>query len=103
GWNLGIAIRPKLLFRERLRMVAMGVQGQHHRRTFLDDSYARMTTAVDATLVSLRQAKPALQIQVVARPIAAIAAGKQAWSETGHHASHLLTDRVRVSQQLALQ
>ena len=96
--NFRIPVRPKFLFRERLRMVAMGVQGQHHRLAFLDDSYSRMTATVDAPLVAFRQAKPSFQIQVVARPIAAISARKQARFKTGHQASHVLTDGIRVRQ-----
>jgi hypothetical protein len=101
--NVCGAVRPKLLFGERLWMMAMGVQGQHHRRTFLHDSYSRMATAVDSSLMSFRQAKPAFQIQVVARPIAAISAGKETGFEAGHQTPHLLTDRIRIGQQLALQ
>lgn len=92
--SLGVTIRPEFFFRERLRMVAMGVQGQHHGCAFLHDAYSRVTAAVDAPLVSLRQTKPAFQLQVVARPIAPIAAGEQARLETHHHAAHLLANRI---------
>jgi hypothetical protein len=60
-------IGPKLCLRERLGMMPMRVQRQQHGRTFLDDSYAGMAAAVNATLMSFGQAKPAFQIQVVAR------------------------------------
>jgi len=101
--NLGITIRPKLYFGERMRMVAMGVQGQHHGHAFLHDSYPRMTAPVDATFVTLGQSKPTLQIQVVAWPIAAASASEEARLETSHYAPHLLTDRILVLQQCALQ
>ena len=96
NWNLSVTIAAKLLFRERLRMVAMGVQCQHHRCAFLHDSHSRMTAAVDASFVSLWQAKPAFQIQVVARPITTTTASEQPRFETGHHATHLLTDGIDV-------
>jgi hypothetical protein len=83
--------------------MAMGVQGEHHGFTFLHDSYSRMTAAVDATFVTFGQPKPAFQVQVVARPIAAIAASEEASLETGHHASHLLADRIPVLQQRTRQ
>ena len=101
--NLGVAIAAKFLFRERLGMVTVGVQCQHHRCAFLHDSYSRMTAAVDTPLVSFRQAKPAFQIQVVARPIAAVSASKKARFETGHHTPHLLAGWIFVSRQLAPQ
>ena len=53
--NFRVTVRPKLFFREGLRMLAMSVQGQHHRCAFLHDSYPRMTATVDATLVALWQ------------------------------------------------
>ena len=58
-------------------MVAMGVQRQHHGRAFLHEAHPGMTAAMDATLVALGQTKPALQIQIVARRIAATSTGEQ--------------------------
>jgi hypothetical protein len=77
-WNLSVTVTPKFLFGERLRMVTMSVQGQHHGCTLLHDSHSRMTAAVDAPLVPLGQAKPAFQIQVVAWPSAAISTSEKA-------------------------
>jgi hypothetical protein len=55
------------------------------------------------TLVTLGQSKPTFQIQVIARPIAAISTGKEARLETDHHAAHLLADRILVLQQRTFQ
>ncbi len=52
--NLGVSIRPEFLFGERVRVVAMGVQGEQQRRAFLHDADSGMTASVDATLVALR-------------------------------------------------
>jgi len=103
GRYFGVSVGSKLCLGERLWVVPMGVQGQHHRRAFLHHSYPRMTAAVNAPLVAFRQPKPAFQIQVVARPIAATATSEKPWFETGHHTPHLLTDRIRVGQQPPFQ
>jgi len=79
----------------------MRVQGQHHRSTFLHNTYAGMTSAVDATLMPFRQTKPALQIQVVARQIGSTTTREQPRLETRHDAPHLLANRIFVCQQFA--
>jgi hypothetical protein len=77
----------------------MRVQSQEHRRTFLHNAHSRVTTSVNATLVSFGQAKPTLQIQIVARQIAPTTAHEQALLETRHQSAHLLADGVFVFQQ----
>jgi len=63
---LGGAIRDEIVPAERSGMRAMSVQGMHQRRPFLNDANPGMAVAVDPSLVALWQAKPLLQIQVVA-------------------------------------
>ena len=46
-------------------MRLMRIQHQHQRRPFLDDPYPGMAMTVNPTLVTLRQAKPPLQVQIV--------------------------------------
>ena len=98
-----MTIGAKFLLRERLRMMPMRVQSQQHGRTFLDNADSRVTTSVNAPFVAFGQSKPAFQIQVVARPIAATSTSEQSCFETGHHTPHLLTDGILVIQQVALQ
>jgi hypothetical protein len=59
----GRAIGQQLLRRERPGMRRVGVQGQHQCRTVLDDPNARMTMAVNPTLVTLGQAEPSFQVE----------------------------------------
>ena len=79
----------------------MRVQGQHHGRSFLHDTYAGMTSAVNARLMPFRQTKLSLQIQVVARQIGSTTTREWPRLETRHEAPHLLTDRILVCQQFA--
>ena len=43
----------------------MHVQSMHQRWSFENDSNARVAMTVDSPLVTLRQAKPSLQIEIV--------------------------------------
>ena len=46
-------------------MRGVGVQSMHQRRPFLNDPNPRVAMAVDPPLVTLGQAKPTLQIEIV--------------------------------------
>jgi hypothetical protein len=98
-----VTIGVKILLGEGLRMVPMRVQGQHHSCTFLHNSYAGMTSAVDATLMTFRQAKPSLQVQVVARQIGSPTTREQPRLETRHHTPHRLANRIVVGPQFTPQ
>ena len=75
-------------------MRRVGVEGVHQRRSFLNDADPRMAVAVDPPLVTLGQAKPTLQIQVVADRFELAGADEQAGQEAGHHLDHLPVNRV---------
>ncbi len=66
-------------------MRQVGIQRQQQRGTFLHDSHSGMTMTVNPTLVTLRLAKPTLQIQVVSRQVRVITADEQAHLEALHH------------------
>src|SRR5262249_20332891 len=53
-----------------------------------------VTTTVNPALVSLGQAKPTLQVEVISRKVAPATTSEEALLETCHHATHLLADRV---------
>jgi hypothetical protein len=75
-------------------MSRVGVQGMDQGRSFQDDPDPRVTVAVDAALVTLRQAEPTLQIQIVADLLECPLADKQTGQEARHHHGHLSVNRV---------
>ncbi len=75
-------------------MRCVGVEGVHQRRTFLNDADPRVAAAVDPPLVTLRHAKPTLQIQVVSDRFERARADEQAREEARHHLDHLPVNRV---------
>jgi hypothetical protein len=84
-------------------MQEMGVQDQHERRPFLDDSHPRMFVPMDAALVSFRLAEPPLQLQIVVWPIRPGSSHEQARLKTGHHLTHLLLVRILAIPKLVTQ
>ena len=71
----------------------MRVQRMHQRWSLQHDAYPRVTMAVDVTLVTLRNAKPTLQIQIVIERRQRVGANEQTSHETRHHLGHFLVDR----------
>ena len=80
----------------------MRVQRQGEGWTFLHEPDTGMAVPVNATLVSLGQAEPAFQAQVVLDQLG-VASDKQTGLEAGHHLGHLLVDRVRLRCESLLQ
>ena len=72
----------------------VGIQRVHHRRPFLNDPNPRMATAVESPLVTLGQAEPPLQIEIVADPFERGLADKQTRNETDHDPGHPSVNRV---------
>jgi hypothetical protein len=70
------------------------VQRMHQRRPFLNDPDPRMAVTVDPPLVTLGQAKPPLQIEIVPDEFKRALADEQAGEKTHHHADHLLVNGV---------
>ena len=69
------------------------IQSMHQRWTFQNYANSRVAVAVNATLVTLRNAKPTLQIQIVDERCKRAFANKQASQKTQHHLRHLLLHR----------
>ena len=72
----------------------MGVQRVHHRRPFLNDPNPRVAMTVDPPLVTLGQAEPALEIEIVADLLERGLADKEAREETDHDPGHLFVNRI---------
>src|SRR5271165_4035872 len=70
------------------------IQGVDHRRPFLNDAYPRMAMTVDPTLVTLGQAKPSLQIEVVFEFLKRVLADETAREEAHHHLGHVRANRI---------
>ena len=72
--HLGSAIGQQVVDSEGIGMSLVGVQRQEQRRPLLHNADARVPMAMDATLVALGPAEPALQLQVVLRQFRPITA-----------------------------
>src|SRR4051794_28005989 len=72
----------------------MRVQRGHQRRPRLNQADPRVATAVDPTLVALRQAEPTLQVEVIPDLFVVLLADEQAGEEAEHHRRHPVADRV---------
>src|SRR4051812_33749927 len=70
------------------------VQGRHQRRSVQDQANPRVAMAVDPPLVTLGQAKPPLQIEIVLDRFILLLADEEAGTETEHHRGHAVTDRI---------
>src|SRR3954451_7163939 len=75
-------------------MRGMGVEGMHQRGPFQDDPNSRVAMAVDPPLVTLGQAKPTLQVEVVSDPFKLALAHDKAGEEARHHLDHLPVNRI---------
>jgi hypothetical protein len=75
-------------------MSGVGVQGMDQRRAFHHEADPRVAMAVDPPLVTLRQAEPTLQLQVVADLLVSPLADEQTGQKACHHHGHLSVNRV---------
>ena len=75
-------------------MRRVGIESGHQGRSFLNDADSRVAVAMDPPLVTLGQAKPTLQIQVVSDRFELALADEQAGQEAHQHLDHLLANRV---------
>ena len=80
----------------------MRVQRQGEGGTLVDQPHTGMAVPVNAALVSLGQAEPAFQAQIVLRQLG-VAADKRTGPEADHHFGHLLVDRVCLRCESVLQ
>ncbi len=70
------------------------VQGMDQRRALQNDPDPRVATAVDPSLVTLRQAEPTLQVEVIPDPFILLLAHEEAVDEAEHHRRHVVADRI---------
>ena len=72
----------------------MDVQSMHQRGPLQNNTDPGMAMTVDPALVTLGQAKPALQVEIVADRFELAFADEQASLKTLHHLDHLLMNRL---------
>lgn len=72
----------------------MGVQGMHQRRSVQNQANPRVAVTVNPPLVTLGQAKPALQIEVIPDRFILLLADEKAVKEAEHHRGHAVADRI---------
>jgi hypothetical protein len=75
-------------------MMQMGVQHRDQRGAFYDNAYARMSVAMNATLVALGATKESFQIQVVTRKIGHVFAYEKPPGKGVHGLGHGLPHRM---------
>jgi hypothetical protein len=84
---------------ERPWMRGVGVEGMHQGGSFQNDPNPGVAMAVDPPFVTLGQAKPALQIEIVSnlfpRPLTHEKAGEKA----PHHLGHVTVNRILVTRE----
>ena len=89
--------------RQRSGMTQMCVESVDQGWAFLHNPHAGMLMSMNVALVSLRLAKPALQVEVVAWQVGVIASHEQPTLETGHDFAHLLLNQIVAGLQLIAQ
>ena len=75
-------------------MADVFIQGVHQSRAFLHNPDAGMFVSVNPAFMSLRLAKPAFQVEIVARLVWVVAAHEQARLKAGHDLAHVLPDQI---------
>lgn len=81
----------------------MCVQSVYQRWSFHDETHSCVAMTVNATLMTLGQAKPALQLEVVLELLQRGRADKQAGGKACHDLSHLEVNRVLRGGETLLQ
>jgi hypothetical protein len=90
----GRSIREQIVHGERLGMRRVGVESRHQRGSFENDANPRVAMTVDPPLVTLGQAKPALQIEVVPDLFKLALAHEKTGEKARHHLDHLTVNRI---------
>jgi hypothetical protein len=75
-------------------MRRVGVESRHQRGPFKNDANPRVAMTVDPPLVTLGQAKPALQIEVVPNLFKLALAHEKTGEKARHHLDHLTVNRI---------
>lgn len=77
-------------------MLQVGVEGHDERWTAVDESHARVGTAVDSAFVPLWFSEESLEVEIVAREGGVVVSDEEALFERAHHLGHLDANRVIV-------
>src|ERR1019366_888657 len=75
-------------------MCDVGVQGMHQRRSVQNQANPRVAMTVNPPFVTLGQAKPPLQIEVIPDRFVLLLADEKAGKEAEHYCGHAVTDRI---------
>src|SRR4051812_36401589 len=75
-------------------MRRVSVQRRQQRRPVQDQADPRVAMTVDPTLVTLGQAKPTLQLEIIPDRFILLLADEQAGEEAEHHRRHAVPDRI---------
>lgn len=70
------------------------VQGRNQGRPILDDPNPRMAMAMNPPLMTLGEAKPSLQVEIVPNRLELTFPDEQARQEADHHRRHLLSNGI---------
>lgn len=99
----GVEVGEQFGSRQRFAMAEVCIECVDQGRAFLHDPHAGMFVSVNVPLVSLRQPKPAFQVEVVAWLVGILATHEQADLKTGHDLAHLLLNQIVARSQLVTQ
>lgn len=88
---------------EWLRVLQMGIQGVDQARAFLHNPHAGMFVSMDAAFMPLRLAKPAFQVEVVARLVVVVGPHEQSRLKTAHDFAHVPLNRIFAGPKLVTQ
>ena|GEM_PF-6703860 len=81
----------------------MGIESQHQRGAFLDQTDASVLVAMNTALMPFGLFEPALQVEIVRRPLRLFAPDKQPGRKARHDTAHMLPHRVIAVLQLLPQ
>lgn len=98
--RLAVAVGQQFAGGEWLRVVQMRIQGVDQARAFLHNPHAGMFASMNVAFMSLRLAKPAFQVEVVARLVGVVAAQEQPRVKTAHDLAHVSLKRILAGPKL---
>lgn len=75
-------------------MRRVGVQGMHQRRAVQNQANPGVAMTVNPPLVTLGQAKPSLQFEVIPDRLISLLADEESTKEAEHHRGHTMADRI---------
>src|SRR5262249_34896963 len=79
---------------ERRGMRCVCVQRMHQRRSLQNEANPRVAMSVDSSFMTLGQAKPPLEIEVVLDRFKLALADEKAGQKAHHHRGHLMANRI---------